>query len=280
MISVFFDATQSRKFFLDMKRIILFGDSITQQGFDTGGWAARLASRYVRRADVLNRGFSGYNTAWARLALDHVFEDFKGHVGEVKFLSGTLVTLFLGANDSALLGRTSETQHVPLPQFQDNLAYIIKYLKDRGAQVIALAPPPVAEGKWSAFLTKRAGAATSIASSRENATTGLYAAAVERVAQAHNIPVVNLWSLFQKDRAWENYLSDGLHLSESGNRLLYTLLAACIEESLPAWAVVNRDGVDTCGAGMSLADVTSPLPLLLPLHGTLNEETSEIPKWA
>eukprot|EP00041_Stephanoeca_diplocostata_P008603 m.126996 g.126996 ORF g.126996 m.126996 type:complete len:78 (+) comp17402_c0_seq2:594-827(+) len=61
-------------------------------------------------------------------------------------------------------------QHVPLPQFQDNLAYIIKYLKDRGAQVIALAPPPVAEGKWSAFLTKRAGAATLIASSRENAT--------------------------------------------------------------------------------------------------------------
>lgn len=60
-----------------MKRIILFGDSITQQGFNNGGWAARLASRYVRRADVYNRGLSGYNTVWARLALQQVFADFE-----------------------------------------------------------------------------------------------------------------------------------------------------------------------------------------------------------
>ena len=51
--------------------IVLFGDSITQQGFGwTGaaaGWASLLARDYSRRADVLNRGFSGYST---RMALD------------------------------------------------------------------------------------------------------------------------------------------------------------------------------------------------------------------
>ena len=42
-------------------RIILFGDSITQFSFDAdkGGWGARIADRYQRRADVLNRGYSG-----------------------------------------------------------------------------------------------------------------------------------------------------------------------------------------------------------------------------
>ena len=39
------------------KSILLFGDSITQGGWAPGGWAGRLAWRYVRRADVYNRGY-------------------------------------------------------------------------------------------------------------------------------------------------------------------------------------------------------------------------------
>ncbi len=38
-----------------MEQVLLLGDSLTQEGFKTGGWAARLADTYVRRADVLNR---------------------------------------------------------------------------------------------------------------------------------------------------------------------------------------------------------------------------------
>lgn len=53
--------------------------------------------------------------------------------------------------------------------------------------------------------------------------TGRYAAAVVTVAQAHDVPVVNLWELFQKDAGWRDFLSDGLHLSESGNRALYSI---------------------------------------------------------
>ena len=52
---------------------ILFGDSITQRGGAVGGWATRLAERYTRRADVVNRGYSGYNTAWATHLLPLVF---------------------------------------------------------------------------------------------------------------------------------------------------------------------------------------------------------------
>jgi hypothetical protein len=68
-------------------QIILFGDSLTQRSWDLdqGGIGARLASTsipmwattatfqrlhnapdlYVRKLDILNRGFSGYNTDWA-----------------------------------------------------------------------------------------------------------------------------------------------------------------------------------------------------------------------
>lgn len=33
-------------------RIVLFGDSITQQSFSTGGWGARLADAYQRTVRV------------------------------------------------------------------------------------------------------------------------------------------------------------------------------------------------------------------------------------
>ena len=42
--------------------MVLFGDSITQHGFEDGGWAASVADFFSRRADVFNRGFGG--CAW------------------------------------------------------------------------------------------------------------------------------------------------------------------------------------------------------------------------
>ena len=44
----------------DLPTILLLGDSLTQLAFE--GWGARLANVYQRRADVINRGCSGYNT--------------------------------------------------------------------------------------------------------------------------------------------------------------------------------------------------------------------------
>ena len=55
---------------------------------------AGLAERYVRRADVLNRGYSGYNTRWALAALERTFAS----CGRKPML----VTVFFGANDASL----------------------------------------------------------------------------------------------------------------------------------------------------------------------------------
>ena len=46
-------------FVFNPAKFILLGDSITQFSFGVGGWGARLADQYARRADVINRGFSG-----------------------------------------------------------------------------------------------------------------------------------------------------------------------------------------------------------------------------
>lgn len=38
-------------------------------------------------------------------------------------------TIFFGANDAALLGRTSERQHVPIEEYKENLRKIVHHLK-------------------------------------------------------------------------------------------------------------------------------------------------------
>ncbi|XP_058087664.1 GDSL esterase/lipase At5g62930-like isoform X2 [Magnolia sinica] len=54
-------------------QIVLFGDSITEQSFRPGGWGAALADTYSRKADVMVRGYGGYNTRWALFLLNHLF---------------------------------------------------------------------------------------------------------------------------------------------------------------------------------------------------------------
>ncbi|XP_021650672.2 GDSL esterase/lipase At5g62930 isoform X2 [Hevea brasiliensis] len=54
-------------------QIVLFGDSITEQSFRSGSWGASLADTYSRKADVLVRGYGGYNTRWALFLLHHLF---------------------------------------------------------------------------------------------------------------------------------------------------------------------------------------------------------------
>jgi hypothetical protein len=53
--------------------MVLFGDSITEQSFRPGGWGAALADTYSRKADVVVRGYGGYNTRWALFLLHQIF---------------------------------------------------------------------------------------------------------------------------------------------------------------------------------------------------------------
>ncbi|CAN1347741.1 GDSL esterase/lipase At5g62930 [Linum perenne] len=88
-------------------QIVLFGDSITEQSFRSGGWGASLTDSYSRKADVFNRGYGGYNTRWALFLLHQLFP-LDGRKPPIA------ATVFFGANDAALLGRTSERHCVEL----------------------------------------------------------------------------------------------------------------------------------------------------------------------
>uniref|UniRef100_A0A8D2HNP5 1-alkyl-2-acetylglycerophosphocholine esterase n=1 Tax=Urocitellus parryii TaxID=9999 RepID=A0A8D2HNP5_UROPR len=115
-----------------------------QFSFQQGGWGASLADKLVRRCDVLNRGFSGYNTRWAKIILPRLIR--KGN----NLDNPVVVTIFFGANDSALKDENPK-QHIPLEEYVANLKSMVQYLKSVDVpehRVILITPPPLCETAW------------------------------------------------------------------------------------------------------------------------------------
>lgn len=97
------------------EEVCCFGDSITQHGHCAHGWVAGLQEAYRRRADVLNRGYSGYSSRFGRLMAPRLFGPGRAYL---------LSTVFFGANDAADPA-SKPAQHVPLDEFAANLAAIV-----------------------------------------------------------------------------------------------------------------------------------------------------------
>ncbi|KAH9546861.1 hypothetical protein CY35_11G003700 [Sphagnum magellanicum] len=197
-------------------QFVLFGDSITQQSFNDGGWGAALASLYARQADVILQGYGGYNTSWALSLLDKVFPKSSS--------PPDVVTVCFGANDAALPVPATEKIHVPVPQYRANLHQIVSHIKSNSETtvVVLITPPPVGDEAWIAFCRANYGKQPEAPPDRLNEVTKLYAEACKEVAKEAGVPVIDVWSVFQQTQNWRQaYLSDGLHLTPGGNRIFF-----------------------------------------------------------
>eukprot|EP00729_Bicosta_minor_P019766 gene19766-14296_t len=247
-----------------MPSIVLFGDSITQGAWSAGdgpGWAAMLAERYVRRADIINRGYSGYTTRWALQQLPH---DFPAATPN----PAALVTVFLGANDSALEG-LNPRQHVPLDEYRKNLKTIIEHIQATGAK--AITPPPVNADGWKAFMQTRDATQQG---DRDNSVTAQYAEAAKSVAAELGCGAVDLWTTMQEARqapesGWHTFLSDGLHLTAAGNAFVFERLVEVIDAKHAEFKVVPCKYSGAINSGSS-----SELKQRFPWHDAITVDTA------
>lgn len=235
-------------------KLLLFGDSLTQRGFEGPGqgWAAGLAHTYGRRADVVNRGFSGYTSKWCALMLPTLFP-----ADDPAWEVPLLAVVFLGANDAALPTRE---QHVTVHEYQQYLRCIVAYLRNRRrldgkrTQILLLTPPPVDEDRWEAHCLARGRELD-----RKNEVTRLYAQACLGVGKTMDVPVVDVWKLLGGADLTEvaPNLGDGLHLSPQGNLLVCEAVLRAIEEYYPDL-------------------VPSQLPMQAPEHFEIKSSTTSI----
>lgn len=253
-------------------QIVLLGDSITQLSFDPelNGFGAKLAHVYQRRADVLNRGFSGYNTRWA---LEHLDTD----VGAAHVFGGgdrvRLVTVFYGANDAsdAVL---NPRHHVPLPEYEANLRRLASRAREAcpNARVVVVGPPPVHHESRLRYQIKRYGAERATGKlERTLESSRAYAAAAARAAKESRAPFVDLWTDMTTARPtdWHSFLSDGLHLSAEGNRFVGERLLDVIDKECAELRVAPSPHTGHWGSNFSQCDA---LEKFAPWHDEIDHE--------
>jgi isoamyl acetate esterase len=228
--------------------IFLFGDSITQRGYqqDLGfGWVSALSNAYIRKLNVVNAGLSGYNTKMALHTLAQVLPT--PEQANIRFL-----TIFFGANDARFPNTPQAEQHVPLDQYRRNLRKLVQHplVQAHKPKIILITPPPVDEALcekleleiWGIDVVRRTAEVVS-----------QYAQVVRDVGKELDIAVLDVWSAFMEKTGWKpgmpligakgvpqtkgmelpTLLLDGLHLTGEGNKIVYCELTKLIGEKWP-----------------------------------------------
>jgi lysophospholipase L1-like esterase len=168
--------------------------------------------------DILNRGFSGYNTDWA-LPITHqilpTVEDQKKQAATIP-----LMTIFFGANDAAL---DFSPQHVPLNRFRDNLNTMIQLVKNPESKyynpkmrLMLITPPPINEAQWQKRCEEQGDKLN-----RTNESARAYANVVKEIGAEKQLVVIDIWSRLMDltgpgKRDLAEFLFDGLHLNGNG----------------------------------------------------------------
>ncbi len=188
-----------------------------------------MTDHFQRRADIIHRGFSGYNTRWAKSLLPSLVD--KSNVPDTIFI-------FFGANDAA----ANLLQHVPVAEYKDNLVAMCCYLLDLGmssSSIILLTPPPADEKAWAAI--------SDVPGDCMFTRAQTYAHAVCEVAQSLGVRVINVFDAIAQKENWKEYLSDGLHLNSPGNNVVADKVIDVLEDHFeghpyivwPEWTALN-----------------------------------------
>ncbi|KAF4615336.1 hypothetical protein D9613_003243 [Agrocybe pediades] len=215
---------------------MLFGDSITQGGWEPGvnGFGQRLSHVYARKLDVLNRGFSGYNTEWGIPVFEQVIARSTDSAPKIRVLA-----IWFGANDACI---RPSPQHVPLDKFKANLTRMVEMVREPSSphyspatRIILVSPPPVNTIARRADLEARN---PPLKLDREFDITRSYADAVGEVAVAQKVAFVDVWTAIweaagKSEPALAKYLGDGLHLNEEGYDIMYEELIKTIAKEYP-----------------------------------------------
>ncbi|OAA57857.1 ubiquitin carboxyl-terminal hydrolase 19 [Niveomyces insectorum RCEF 264] len=261
-------------------QVVLFGDSLfqgaapLQDGFSL---QAALQAHCIRRFDVVNRGLAGYNTSQALRVLPSIIPAPPPAAAASYTPTLAYFVVLLGANDAAL--PTKElNQHVDMEEYAANLRAILTHPHVQAykpGKILVVTPPPV-DGIRLGEYERLTEGPPDAAASRQARITAAYAETARRVAKS--VPgavVVDLWKalmdvavartpgfdpaanggllLGDEEGGQQGYLTqlltDGLHLSGEGYRILFEELRAHIEPEHP-----NKKNDDDTAEGWVYAE--------------------------
>lgn len=212
--------------------------STQERGF---ALAPALQQAYLRRLDVVNRGFSGFNTEQGLKVLPQILPD--PEQTRVRFMA-----ILFGSND-ACLPDAANGQHVPLDQYKKNLVQLVTHpaLEAHKPRLLLVTPPPIEERR----LDHRVKSQGYLKLNRSNVVTKQYADAAREVAKEMKVGCVDLWTAFMSKAGWkpgdplygsqdlpENdviraLIHDGLHFTPEAYEIFYKEVIKVISTTWP-----------------------------------------------
>lgn len=185
------------------KRIIFFGDSITQQGVKPGGYVDQIKNALgVAKYEVIGAGIGGNKVYDLYLRLEE----------DVLNKKPDLVVIYVGVNDvwHKLSSRTGTDQDKFVKFYQA----LINKIQGNGAKVILCTPAVIGEKKNGV--------------NEMDSELDKYAEEIRKLAVTNRLPLVDLRKLFttydQENNPEDLYkgvlTSDGVHLNDKGNKVV------------------------------------------------------------
>eukprot|EP00794_Sanderia_malayensis_P011027 gene11027-12191_t len=233
------DFTKSREpedYVKSFPKVILFGDSLTQKGFWEGGWCLKLVADYVRRCDIINRGFSGYTTRMSKHIIKNILKEANHPNGSIY-----AAILLLGSNDSVI--KSIDDRAVPIDEYKENLKEILDEMQNHGIpknRILLVSPPPIDEVAWGEFAAEQG-----YDQAYSNNAVSDYATACTEVSQELQLANhLNLWTEIQKVNNWKECFMDGLHFGQKGHEVMYNLIKSKLEPILRPLKIVYPDYKD------------------------------------
>ncbi|KAJ4762034.1 GDSL esterase/lipase CPRD49 [Rhynchospora pubera] len=200
--------------------IVLFGSSIVQYSFGNGGWGAKLADIYSRQADVVLRGYEGWNSMQACQVLATVFP-------EDAVVQPSLVIVYFGGNDSCTPLPDGWSPHVDLPEYVENMRRIGLHIRNLSetTRVIFLSCPPVNENMLEEPALRTYEACRDYSN-----------ACIEMCDElSHTDPsfrVIDLFNAIQQHHDWAHtLLVDGVHFSPVASDIVAAEIVRVINEA-------------------------------------------------
>ncbi|MBO9154166.1 SGNH/GDSL hydrolase family protein [Chitinophaga sp. GCM10012297] len=188
------------------KKVIFFGDSITQAGVGPQGYITQLR-------DILQQSHADqYELIGAGIGGNKVYDLYLRMEDDVLKKKPDVVVIYIGVND--VWHKATSHTGTDLDKFGKFYRALIKKIEDNGAKVIICTPAVIGEKKDGA--------------NAQDAELDKFSASIRAIAQETKLPLCDLRKLFTDFDKANNpndaekgiLTTDGVHLNKEGNALV------------------------------------------------------------